>query len=94
MLQICKHAGCELFHASAANHGTSNGLQMNKLVDNKAKVPSVFGGQRMCKTMHVLLHDKIPYDIMVYSSQNVRTKVVGSRGNPSLYHWCAGAKLK
>ena len=33
---------------------------MNKLVDNKAKVPGVFGGQRMCKTMHVLVHDKIP----------------------------------
>ena len=34
---------------------------MNKLVDNKAKVAGVFGGQRMCKTyMHVLLHDKIP----------------------------------
>ena len=33
---------------------------MNKLVDNKAKVPDVFGGQRMCKTMNVLLHDKIP----------------------------------
>ena len=60
LLQICNHTGCELFCASAANHETSNGLQMNKLVDNKAKVPGVFGGQRMFKTMHVLLHDKIP----------------------------------
>lgn len=60
LLQICNHTGCELFCASAANHETSNGLQMNKLVDNKAKVPGVFGSQRMCKTMHVLLHDKIP----------------------------------